>query len=333
MAVAGDLESAVAVELDHGVGILPGAVPFDHGLVGVVMDAVDDLVLAFVLMAVEDGVDAVFAGFKNFPDGGGISNAQLFRIGEELVAEDEDRFAGGPEFIPEPLQLPRGNVGIGPGEVSPVVGNAVGTEVGVEDDAVASPGIESVEGAVAGDSGVLDNFLELGLGNAVDVVVAEDMIARALEPGKDGFDVAKEGEGFLLDPAGSFVLEVARFDDKGEVLRIHIIDTLIQLGNRLPVIAGPVCVPVGVVGVGKKAETQERKAMGTRIGGGPERSGAGDDKGAGFFQELAAGRLEGHGEAEVGRQEAGGRREEAEGRRQESGVSGQESGKGKDRVC
>lgn len=196
-------------------------------------------------------------GFENRPHLRRVADARLVLRVELLV---DDRHAGarrGGERGTEKFDLLGWQKRLLPIEVPARVGRAVGAVAGVEDDERHAAARERIPSPRAVLPGVRDMGEEFLLREVVVVVVAEDMVARALERGKRRLHRVQVGK--RLGGRTPEILEVAAFDDEVDPEAVHRLRERAQLGKSFGVtarIAGPVDMR-RIVAIGDVAEAHD----------------------------------------------------------------------------
>ena len=243
----------------------------DHArLLRVVADAVDFAERPLVVVSLDD-TRHLPGGFENRPHLRRVADARLVLRVELLV---DDRHAGtrrGGERCAEELNLLGRQERLLPVEVPARVGRAVGAVAGVQHDerhAAARKRIPPPRAVLAVVRNVGEEFV---LCEVVVVVVAEDVVTRALERGKHRLHRVQIGERFGGRTAK--VLEVAAFDDEVGTETVHRLRKRAQFIQPFGVaarVAGPIDV-CRIMAVGDIAETHDGLfALGT-VANGAER--------------------------------------------------------------
>ena len=95
---------------------------------------------------------------------------------------------------------------------------------------------------------------ELLLGDAIHIVVTQNVIQRPIEASQTLLDGVQVTERKLRRTLRIHILQVAKLDDEIYLRAVEGLDSLIHLLQRVGIVARARCRAVGIVGVGQNAK-------------------------------------------------------------------------------
>ena len=244
------------MDVDDGVRVVVRAGALDDAPKGIIVDAVDEGVGAFVFMPLEHRQHLARV-LQKPADLGPVVVLRVALAVEPLVGEDNHRVSRGVQFSAQPLQLRRRHVIDAPVIVAVIVAPAVAQVLEVEHDESEGAGAEGIEATFGGNARIGDVREHLGFGQVVQIVIAQHMVggtAEALDLPLDAIDV---GEHAFLRHAGVRVHDqITQHGEEPDPRRTHLLDGLAHLGQGVAVEARPLGLGIAEMRVGEQAKAE-----------------------------------------------------------------------------